>query len=342
MWQNTLVITLQFYRLIVVQAEKRKVLKSTKQPDGSTGKGGSQTGGKKRGVSPAAVDSARNLRGTRIVKVASTSSAAGGRGTKSPKSPKRAVAKLVRTASEDDGTVVYPSPAHSAAFLLHSENETSWRQYSARVCIPVVCPFLFRLGDTVHLHVDNMWLKAWRNASLHTRQCANSVCNVASDEGLDRLHGQAIKMDLIERRLRHLFFFFKGRRRSLSTGDLSVTAEMSVEIDSSPDRSTCFSADAEVGDIVESDFEGERLSNLEEEENDNEEANDDVESQSSMELEYPSRDKETSAFNVERKRRMNRYCLSRKYIYTVRAHFECAAEGFANKQETPQRRLHLF
>ena len=86
---------------------------------------------------------------------------------------------------------------------------------------------------------------------------------------------------------------------------------MSVEIDSSPDRSTCFSADlgagcdAEVGDIVESDFEAERLSNLEEEENDNEEVNDDVESQSSAELEYP-RDKETSAFNLDRKRRANR------------------------------------
>lgn len=72
---------------------------------------------------------------------------------------------------------------------------------------------------------------------------------------------------------------------------------MSVEIDSSPDRSTCFSADlgagcdAEGGDLIESDFEAERLSNLEEEDNDNEEANDDVESQSSADLEY-SREKE--------------------------------------------------
>lgn len=86
---------------------------------------------------------------------------------------------------------------------------------------------------------------------------------------------------------------------------------MSVEIDSSPDRSTCFSADLgagcdpEVGDLIESDFEAERLSNLEEEDNDNEEVNDDVESQSSAELEYP-REKESSAFNGDRKRRTNR------------------------------------
>ncbi len=85
---------------------------------------------------------------------------------------------------------------------------------------------------------------------------------------------------------------------------------MSVEIDSSPDRSTCFSADLgggcdEVGDI-ESDFEAERLSNLEEEDNDNEEGNDDVESQSSPELEY-TREKATTAFSGDRKRRGNRY-----------------------------------
>lgn len=96
-----------------------------------TSKGSSSS--KKRGTSPGgggAVDSARNLRGTRVVKVASSSAGAGGRGAKSPKSPKRAVAKLVRTTSEDDGTAVYPSPAHSSAFLLHTENDTSWRQYS--------------------------------------------------------------------------------------------------------------------------------------------------------------------------------------------------------------------
>lgn len=94
---------------------------------------------------------------------------------------------------------------------------------------------------------------------------------------------------------------------------------MSVEMDSSPDRSTCFSADlgagccdAEVRDMVESDFEAERLSNLQEEDddddNDNEAHPDDVESASSAELEYNnSRDKESSAFNLDRKRRMNRY-----------------------------------
>jgi len=86
---------------------------------------------KKRGVNSPGVDSVRNLRGTKIVKPVSSSNST--RGAKSPKSPKRATAKLVRTASEDDGTAVYPSPAHSAAFLLHSsENETSWRQYRVR------------------------------------------------------------------------------------------------------------------------------------------------------------------------------------------------------------------
>ncbi|XP_046656104.1 uncharacterized protein LOC124349488 isoform X2 [Daphnia pulicaria] len=230
--KNTLVITLQFYRLIVVHAEKRKGFKSSKQGEMMTSKQLSSNASKKRGTSPGGggggVDSTRNLRGTRIVKVNPGSVSGGSRGSKLP--PKRAVAKLVRTASEDDGAAVYPSPAHSGAFLLHTENDTSWRQYS------------------------------------------------------------------------------RGRRRSLSTGDLSVTAEMSVEIDSSPDRSTCFSADLgggcdEVGDI-ESDFEAERLSNLEEEDNDNEEVNDDVESQSSPELEY-SREKATTAFNADRKRRGN-------------------------------------
>ncbi|XP_032788806.1 uncharacterized protein LOC116926122 isoform X1 [Daphnia magna] len=230
--KNTLVITLQFYRLIVVQAEKRKGFKSSKQGDTVIGKNQvmSSNSSKKRGTSPGSgaggMESSRNLRATKIVKV--TPGPASVRG-KSPKSPKRAVAKLVRTASEDDGTAVYP--AHSSAFLLHTENDTSWRQYS------------------------------------------------------------------------------RGRRRSLSTGDLSVTAEMSVEIDSSPDRSTCFSADlgagcdAEGGDLIESDFEAERLSNLEEEDNDNEEANDDVESQSSAELEY-SREKE-----IGKRRTNNRYAV---------------------------------
>ena len=143
--ENTLVIILQFYRLIVVQAEKRKGLK----PKGEmlTGKSPSQSSNaiKKRGTSPGAgVDSARNLRGTKIVKVAPSSSVAGSRGAKSPKSPKRAVAKLVRTASEDDGAAVYPSPAHSSAFLLHTENDTSWRQYSR---VGYVLPIRGWMGD---------------------------------------------------------------------------------------------------------------------------------------------------------------------------------------------------
>lgn len=131
MTQNTLVITLQFYRLIVVQAEKRKGFKSSKQGDTVIGKNQvmSSNSSKKRGTSPGSgaggMESSRNLRATKIVKV--TPGPASVRG-KSPKSPKRAVAKLVRTASEDDGTAVYP--AHSSAFLLHTENDTSWRQYS--------------------------------------------------------------------------------------------------------------------------------------------------------------------------------------------------------------------
>ena len=92
----------------------------------------------------------------------------------------------------------------------------------------------------------------------------------------------------------------KGRRRSLSTGDLSVTAEMSVEMDS--DRSTCFSAgDPEVGiDLVDSDFEAERLSNLEEEDNDLEVNDQDADSQqSSVEIEFGGRE------DKELKRRIN-------------------------------------
>jgi hypothetical protein len=128
-----LVITLQFYRLIVVHAEKRKGFKSSKQGEMMTSKQLSSNASKKRGTSPGGgggggVDSTRNLRGTRIVKVNPGSVSGGSRGSKLP--PKRAVAKLVRTASEDDGAAVYPSPAHSGAFLLHTENDTSWRQYS--------------------------------------------------------------------------------------------------------------------------------------------------------------------------------------------------------------------
>lgn len=141
-FQNTLVITLQFYRLIVVQAEKRKGFKSSKQGETVIGKNQvmSNNASKKRGTSPGsgAVDSSRNLRSTKIVKVASGPVSVRG---KSPKSPKRAVAKLVRTASEDDGAAVYP--AHGSSFLLHTENDTSWRQYS-RVRIRLYCYVCFR------------------------------------------------------------------------------------------------------------------------------------------------------------------------------------------------------
>ena len=83
----------------------------------------------------------------------------------------------------------------------------------------------------------------------------------------------------------------------MSTGDLSVTAEMSVEIETSPDRSTCYSADPEqAGNMGDSDYEADGLSNLEEENNDE---NDDVDSQAS-DLE------EAVAFHQERRRRMNR------------------------------------
>lgn len=94
----------------------------------------------------------------------------------------------------------------------------------------------------------------------------------------------------------------------MSTGDLSVTAEMSIEIDSSPDRSV-YSADlgagcdAEAGEL-ESDFEAERLSNLAEEDDDEPDANDDAESQqhTSPEVEYV-REKESV---YDRKSKMNR------------------------------------
>ena len=99
---------------------------------------------------------------------------------------------------------------------------------------------------------------------------------------------------------------------------------MSVEIESSPDRSTCFSADlgpnadAEVGDLVDSDFEAERLSNLEEEDNDNEEINEDADSQqSSADLDFVREEKESSSFNIDRKRRMNRY-TNRLSIYCLK------------------------
>ena len=83
----------------------------------------------------------------------------------------------------------------------------------------------------------------------------------------------------------------QGRRRSLSTGDLSATAEMSVE--SSADDSVGFSGDMLAADGY-SDLEADVLSNLEEENNDDD-------SQASADLE------EAAAFNNERKMRMNRF-----------------------------------
>lgn len=85
----------------------------------------------------------------------------------------------------------------------------------------------------------------------------------------------------------------QGRRRSLSTGDLSVTAEMSVDIESSADDSPCFSGDMAAVE-GESDLEADVLSNLEEENNDDDSQglDDDLE--------------EAAAFNNDRKIRMSR------------------------------------
>lgn len=98
----------------------------------------------------------------------------------------------------------------------------------------------------------------------------------------------------------------------MSTGDLSANAEHSVEIDSSPDRSTCFSADPdgviaetgmdhEFGGTMDSDSENGALSNLEEEDHD---ANDDVDSQASVDLEYVNEDKKGRS---ESKRKLTRF-----------------------------------
>lgn len=82
---------------------------------------------------------------------------------------------------------------------------------------------------------------------------------------------------------------------------------LSIEMDSSPDRSV-YSADLGAGcdaDEPESDFEAERLSNLaEEQDDDNEEANDDPDSQqhTSPEIEYV-REKEPA---FDRKSKMSR------------------------------------
>lgn len=123
--QNTLVIILQFYRLLVVQADKRKSLSARKKgPDAGAAAGRGVSPSNKRRAAPQTVDTARNLRGTKVVRAPAGSRSA----ARSPnKSPKRAVAKLVRTVSEDDGGTVYSGPQDT--FLLHAENET-WRQYS--------------------------------------------------------------------------------------------------------------------------------------------------------------------------------------------------------------------
>lgn len=128
--KNTLVIILQFYRLIVVQHEKRKGLKTgpSGKSIGGSGGAGANNAMKRRGG--AGVESVRNLKGTKVIKPTPNSSSRSSATKPSPKPPKRTVAKLVRTASEDDGAAVYPSPAHSAAFLLQTETEPSWRQYS--------------------------------------------------------------------------------------------------------------------------------------------------------------------------------------------------------------------
>ena len=58
--------------------------------------------------------------------------------------------------------------------------------------------------------------------------------------------------------------------------------------------------DPEAGELVDSDFEAERLSNLQEEEND---ANDDIDSQASADLEYANEEKDSFVS----KKRMNRF-----------------------------------
>lgn len=114
---------MQFYRLLVVQADKRKSLLVRKKALEPSGRGVSPANSKRR-PQQQPVETARNLRGTKVVNKTGSRSA-----VKSPsKSPKRAVGKLVRTVSEDDGGAVYSGPGDT--FLLHTENETSWRQYS--------------------------------------------------------------------------------------------------------------------------------------------------------------------------------------------------------------------
>ena len=121
--KNTLVIILQFYRLIVVQAEKHKDLRTSKGD--ATSKNAAGNALRKRPIESAQGRASAQNRNALVKNSRATPSA------KKVKSPRRAVGKLVRTASvEDDGTGIYPSPAHSAAFLLHTENDPSWRQYT--------------------------------------------------------------------------------------------------------------------------------------------------------------------------------------------------------------------
>ncbi len=115
--KNTLVIVLQFYRLIVVQAEKRKGLKNVKaQP--LLKKSARSSTSHKRLPPPSPPDTPKSVRNPKSSRNSRSPS------SKTVKSPKRSVARLVRNVSEDDNTV--------ASFLLHSENESPWRQ-STRV-----------------------------------------------------------------------------------------------------------------------------------------------------------------------------------------------------------------
>ena len=119
--KNTLVIILQFYRLVVVQAEKHKGLKTAKVETVIKSSSGSSSG-RKRLTGAGSTESTKNNRNSKNAKTVAQNKSQKAKS----QSPKRTVARLVRNASEDDGTI-YPSPAHSAAFLLHTENESPWR-----------------------------------------------------------------------------------------------------------------------------------------------------------------------------------------------------------------------
>lgn len=112
--KNTLVIILQFYRLIVVQAEKRKGLLRAKGELPSSKNSSQISVGRKKPSSNN--DGDKKDRNSPYVKVAK-------------KPGQRVVARLVRNGSEDDGTV-YPSPAHSSSYLMNSESDNIWRHPS--------------------------------------------------------------------------------------------------------------------------------------------------------------------------------------------------------------------